>query len=95
VIGRATRHGGTLRDGIIFTRYEVTARNGSRASLHIPGGRVLNVIQEVGETVPPPDGCELLLATRLDGRVGWALHREGTVWGGFLGHGPGVSGVEL
>jgi len=76
--------------GLFWTDCTVLTTDGEAIMLRTPGGTIDGITQEVGETLPPEPGDELLLAPQRGGGVGWAQHRSGKVFGGWLGHGPAV-----
>jgi hypothetical protein len=86
-VGRATRLGTRVQDGLFTTDYEVVMANGERVLVALPGGEHEGIAQRVGEGELPKDGDELMVSS--DGKR-YAFHDSGVVWGGALGHGAAI-----
>jgi hypothetical protein len=86
-VGRATRLGTRVVDGLFTTDYEIVMADGARARIALPGGEIDGIAQRVGEGELPEDGDELMVSA--DGKR-YAFHAEGVVWGGSLGHGAAI-----
>lgn len=90
VTGEAVGTGAHLRNGLIWSRYAVQDGANSTTEVEIPGGTLGEHTQVVSEQEAPSDGDTLVVALREKGTHGWAHYREGVIYGGWLGEGPGI-----
>ena len=90
VAGEAVVTGTHLRNGLIWSRYSVQSADQNTADVEIPGGSLGEFSQVGSEQEPPRDGDTLVVALREKGAHGWAHFREGVLYGGWLGEGPGI-----
>jgi len=89
VTGEAVGTGVSARNGLIWSRYVVEGA-AEETPIEIAGGTLGEHTQVVSEQEAPADGDTLVVAVRADGRAGWAHYREGVIYGGWLGEGPGI-----
>jgi hypothetical protein len=89
ITGEAVSTGARLHKGLIWSSYAVQGPNGL-TEVEIPGGTLGEHSQVVSEQEPPADGDVLVVALRDKGRHAWAHYREGLIYGGWLGEGPGI-----
>jgi hypothetical protein len=87
--GEAVRAGVHVQDGLVWSRYLVHGRE-RVVEVQIAGGSLGEITQVVSEQEAPDDGSTLVVAQRRAGRFAWAHLRDGVVYGGFLGDGPGI-----
>ncbi len=89
VAGEAVAAGVQTRGGLIWSRYLVHGRD-KIVEVHIPGGTLGDYGQVVSEQEPPADGDTIVVAMRENGKQAWAHFRNGVVYGGYVGDGPGI-----
>jgi hypothetical protein len=83
--------GARMRNGLIWSRYAVqNADHQVSAEVELPGGTLGDLVQVVSEHEVPNDGDTLVVALNDEGAHGWAHFREGVLYGGWLGEGPGI-----
>jgi hypothetical protein len=90
VTGEAVGTGTRLRNGLIWSRYAVQSQTDSTTEVEIPGGTIGEHTQVVSEQEPPNDGDIVVVALHERGTHGWAHYRDGMIYGGWLGDGPGI-----
>ncbi len=90
VSGEAVITGTHMRKGLIWSRYTVQGAAQETAEVEIPGGSLGEFTQVISEQEAPRDGDTLVVALREKGAHGWAHFREGILYGGWLGEGPGI-----
>jgi hypothetical protein len=88
--GAVQREGVEERDGLLWTRYTVQGASGQEISFAVPGGRRDGIVQHVGQSRPPADGAQVVVAPREQGPAGWAYHQDGMLYGGWLGRGAAL-----
>ncbi len=79
-----------MRAGLIWSRYRLTTDQGDAAEIDIPGGTFGDFTQVVSEEDPPAEGDTVVVSFRERGAPAWAHLRDGVVYGGSLGEGPGI-----
>lgn len=89
VAGRALSRDVRRHDGLIWTHYRVQGVF-SAAELACPGGTLAGLTQVVSGHLPPREGELLVVAVQKHGPHAWAHYRDGYVYGGSLGAGPGL-----
>jgi hypothetical protein len=89
VAGEAVSAGVQTRGGIIWSRYLVHGKD-RVIEVHIPGGALGDYAQVVSEQEPPADGDTIVVALHENGKQAWAHLRDGIVYGGYVGDGPGI-----
>lgn len=87
--GRAQSREAHRHDGLIWTHYRVQGML-SAVDLACPGGTYAGLTQVVSGHVPPEDGELVVVAVQKHGPHAWAHYRDGYVYGGTLGEGPGL-----
>jgi hypothetical protein len=87
--GEAVHAGTRMRHGVIWSRYLVHGQD-RVAEVEIAGGTLGGLTQVVSEQEAPHDGDTLLIAERGAGSRPWAHLRDGVLYGGWLGEGPGI-----
>jgi hypothetical protein len=91
VRGTASVMGASLQNGLIVTKHSVRDAAGNEHSFSTLGGEVDGIGQLVSDSVAgPADGEEIVLGTSEQGGTPWAYHRDGLVFGGWLGEGPAI-----
>jgi hypothetical protein len=89
VHGEVVLSGARNEGGLIWSRYTLSSDDGEHA-IDIPGGSLGEISQVVSEQEPPRDGDTLVVALHRAGPHAWAHLRDGVVYGGTLGEGPGI-----
>ena len=89
VAGEAVAAGVQTRGGLIWSRYLVHGKD-RVVEVRIPGGQLGNYAQIVSEQEPPADGDTIVVALHENGKQAWAHMRDGMIYGGFVGDGPGI-----
>jgi hypothetical protein len=89
VRGEAVSMGVEDRNGLLWSRYLVHGED-DVVEVKIPGGSAGDITQIVSEQEPPQDGDVLVVGLRDKGQHSWAQVRDGVVYGGALGEGPGI-----
>jgi hypothetical protein len=89
VSGQAIAVGVSQRNGLFWSKYQVQAKD-RVVEVEIPGGTLGEYTQVVSEEEPPADGETVIVALREGTKPAWAHLREGVVYGGYLGEGPGI-----
>jgi hypothetical protein len=89
VKGEAVSVGVSERKGILWSRYLVHGED-DVVEVQIPGGSAGGITQIVSEQEPPQDGDGVIVAVHDKGPHGWAHLRDGVIYGGHLGEGPGI-----
>jgi hypothetical protein len=87
--GEAVSVGVQDRSGLLWSRYLVHGED-DVVEVQIPGGSAGGITQIVSEQEPPADGDQVVVAVRDKGPHAWAHLRDGVVYGGYLGDGPGI-----
>ena len=87
--GEAVSVGVQDRNGLLWSRYLVHGED-DVVEVQIPGGSAGGITQIVSEQEPPADGDQVMVAVRDKGPHAWAHLRDGVVYGGYLGDGPGI-----
>ncbi|MFT3921935.1 MAG: matrixin family metalloprotease [Myxococcales bacterium] len=90
ITGEAVGTGVSVRNGLIWSHYAVQGTGQGVTPVQIAGGTLGEHTQVVSEQEPPSDGDTLVVAMQENGVAGWAHYREGVVYGGWLGEGPGI-----
>jgi hypothetical protein len=90
VAGEVVSAGARMHKGLIWSRYLVHGAE-RITEVEIPGGSLGELTQIVSEQEAPSDGDILVVALRGHGPHRWAHLRDGTVFGGWLGEGPGIA----
>jgi hypothetical protein len=89
VKGEAVSVGVSDRKGLLWSRYLVHGDD-DVVEVQIPGGSAGGITQIVSEQEPPEDGDSVIVAVHDKGPHGWAHMRDGVIYGGHLGDGPGI-----
>jgi guanyl-specific ribonuclease Sa len=80
-----------MNDGLIVTQHAVTDHAGVEHRFSSLGGEVDGIGQYVSDSEPgPQDGEEIVVGNSEQGGTPWAYHRDGMVFGGWLGAGPAI-----
>ncbi|HMI93570.1 MAG TPA: matrixin family metalloprotease [Polyangiales bacterium] len=91
VHGTARVMGASMQNGLITTQHSVRDSAGNEHRFGTLGGEVDGIGQLVSDSEPGPvDGEEIVLGTSAHGGTPWAYHRDGLVFGGWLGEGPAI-----
>lgn len=91
VRGRVQRTSAAWKDGLITTAFTVRDATGREHRLELLGGEVDGIGQRISHADPhPADGAEIIVRGDQTVATRWAHHRDGTAFGGSLGHGPAV-----
>jgi hypothetical protein len=91
VRGKARVMGASMRNGLIVTEHSVRDSAGNEHRFGTLGGEVDGIGQLVSDSeAGPVDGEEIVLGTSAQGGTPWAYHRDGLVFGGWLGEGPAI-----
>jgi Matrixin len=89
VKGEAVSVGVQDRRGLLWSRYLVHGED-DVVEVQIPGGSAGGITQIVSEQEPPADGDSVIVAVQDKGPHAWAHLRDGVIYGGHLGDGPGI-----
>jgi hypothetical protein len=80
-----------MQNGLIVTQHSVRDSGGNEHSFGTLGGEVDGIGQLVSDSEPGPvDGEEVVLGSAAQGATPWAYHRDGLLFGGWLGDGPAI-----
>ena len=89
--GRVHGLGASMKNGLITSQHAVRDAAGNEHRFSSLGGEVGGIGQRVSDSEPgPQDGEEIMLGSSVNGGTPWAYHRDGVVFGGWLGEGPAI-----
>jgi hypothetical protein len=80
-----------MLNGLIFTSHTVRDAAGREHGFRSLGGEVGGIGQRVSDSEQgPQDGEEIVVGQSASGGTPWAYHRDGMLFGGWLGDGPAI-----
>jgi hypothetical protein len=94
VVGKAELKDTLNVNGLLFSEFQVTSREGVVKTLRVAGGVQGGIGQRVIDAEPPPsDASELAVVEQANGTQHWAYHRAGVLFGGHLGEDTALEGA--